>query len=481
MKRNTIKKNFIYQSINEILIIIIPLITSPYISRVLGVENLGVYSLSYSIVYYFQIFCMLGIRFYGTREIAKVKKDKLELSEKFSEILFAHIIISCVSIFLFTIFLLFSKVDFKFILIIQTLNIISSLLDISWFYYGIENFKIPSVSNSLIKTTTLVLILLLVKGRNDLSLYTLIMSMSFVISQLLLWIYLPKYTQIISVKKADIIKHFKPLFLLFIPVFAFSLFHYMDKIMLGIFSTKSHVGYYENADKVINIPLTVIFSFSTIMLSRLASLDSKKDKDLEEKYNEYSFKYLELLAMGICFGMFAVSPKFATIFWGKDFLQSGYLIRVLALTIPFSTYNNIIRTQYLMPHKKDKVYTTIMVVGAFCNLILNYIFVKKYNSSGIAIGTLFSEILTFMISIFVTRAKLDHRKYIKSIIPFLFLGIVMSFIVIKIDCVLSISIISLLLEIAIGFILYTTTAIIYFLIKHDNVFFKIIFSKSKTT
>lgn len=476
MKKNSdgLKKNFFYQTVYEMLLILLPLFTSPYIARVLGAEKLGIYSLSYAIAYYFQLFAALGIKYHGTRTIASVKNNPEELNKKFSEILIFHIIFSIICVLLYVCYLfIFVKSNF-IISLIQILNVIAIMVDVSWFFFGMEKFKLSTTINSIIKIITVILIFVLVKDKTDLWKYTLIMSLGIFLGQLSLWIYIPKYVKFRKPKFKDIMIHCKPMFVLFLPILAFSLFRYMDKIMLGFITSKTQVGLYENADKVINMPMTIIISFSTIMLPRITSLISTGNKEKSEYYASLSYKYMELIAIGMCFGMFCVANLFSLIFWGEEFISCGNLIKILAFTIPFSTYSCIIRTQYLMPHKKDKIYVKSMLYGGILNLILNYILINLYSGIGAAIATLISEIFVMCAQIVATRSEIPHRKYIKSFLIFILFGIIMSTSIYYIDLMFNRSIMSLLIEIIIGVTIYVSLSFIYLYTKKDELMLKYI-------
>lgn len=467
-KNDGIKKNFLYQSIYELLVLFLPLFTSPYIARVLGAEKLGIYSVSYAIAYYFQILAALGIKYHGSRTIASVKDNKNELDKKFTELLIAHIIVSIFSIIIYIFYLVFFVNDNVLIAQIQLLNIISTLFDISWFYFGIEKFKVTALASSVIKILTAVCIFIFVKQPSDLWIYTLIMSSGMVLTQLVMWKYLGKYVTMKKIQIKDALFHLKPLFILFIPVIALSMFHYMDKIMLGIYSSNTQTGFYENADKIITIPLTIIFSFSTVMLPRMSNLKSNNDVEKSQKYMNYSFKYMEWIAFAMAFGLFSVADKFSIIFWGNEFAQCGILIKILAFTLPFSTYTSIIRTQYLMPNHKDKEYTIIMVLGAIVNLIANLILVIRYEAIGVAIGTLLSEIFVCLMQIIYTKKRINHLEYTKTFLPYIIPSIIMTIIVLVIDKITNTSIITLLIEIGVGGIIYIVISLILFLKEKDN-------------
>ena len=466
---NSIKKNIIFQTIYELLLIITPLLTSPYIARVLGAEKIGIYTLSYAMAYYFQIIASLGIKYHGTRTIASVKNDKENLNKQFSSILVFHTLFSLLILLLYIIYLfVFVKSNF-IISLIQILNVIGIVFDISWFYFGIERFKITTLTNSIIKIITVVLIFCFVKNSNDLWVYTLIMSTGIFLSYLMPWFFLKKQVKFVKPKVKDVISHFKPMTVLFIPIFAVSLFGYMDKIMLGLFSTKVQTGLYENADKAISIPMTVILSFSTVMLPRITSLIDSGNKKMREYYTNFSFKYMELLAIGMGFGLFCISDIFSVVFWGDEFKDCGILIKILGMAIPFKTYSCIIRTQYLIPKKKDKIYILSVLTGGVLNFLLNFLLIKPFLGVGAAIATLISEIFVTLFQSLTVRKFFPQKEYFKSFLFFFIPAVLMVALVKCINTFLVYNLTSLIMEIIVGAVIYMSISIIYLYKTKDEI------------
>jgi O-antigen/teichoic acid export membrane protein len=173
-----VKKNFIYNFIYQILILILPLITVPYVSRVLGADGVGTYSYTYSIAYYFMIIAMLGLNNYGNRRIAKVRDNKEDLSKEFWSIYKLQLITSSIMIILYFLYVSLFATKYKLIAFIQILYVASSMLDINWFFFGIEKFKLTITRNTIIKVFSLILIFIFVKNENDLWKYTTILSSS---------------------------------------------------------------------------------------------------------------------------------------------------------------------------------------------------------------------------------------------------------------------------------------------------------------
>lgn len=449
-----IKKNFIYNALYQMLILILPFITVPYVSRILGTTGVGIYSYTYSIVYYFMLIGMLGINNYGNRTIAKSRDNKKLLSQNFLSIYFLQLIMNMIMIIFYLIYICVINNQYKLISAIQIIYLISNMFDINWFFFGLEKFKLTVTRNTIIKFISLILIFIFVKDTNDLWIYVLILSLSTLISQLLLFPFLAKEVKFEKIKFKDLKKHIKPCLILFIPVIAISLYKVMDKIMIGIFSNMSEVGFYEQAEKIINLPLGIITSLGTVMLPRISNLVEKgKDEEILE-YIKISINFMMFLAFPIVFGLCSISDKFIPLFLGEDFFKSSILIYLLCPTIVFIAFANVIRTQYLIPKEKDKIYITSVIIGAIINLFLNIIFIPNYGSIGACFGTLGAEFFVMFYQSFAVRREISIKDYLYNCIPFLVKSIVMFIILVIINLLKISDIILIILNILIGTIIY---------------------------
>lgn len=275
---SSIKKNLGLQTAFQILNTCLPLITAPYLSRTLGATSLGVYSFTSSIVSYFSLFAMLGTVNYGTRTIAAVKENKEERSKCFWSIFLFQVIVTFMCLMTYIVYMFWLCKDNYIIAWIQGITIVCCCFDINWLFFGIENFKITVTRSMIIKVVTVLLILFTVKSTEDLWLYTFIMAMGTLVSQLILWVYVPRYISFCKISLKDIQRHIKPNLVLFIPLLAMSVYHIMDKTMLGLLSSYEQNGFYYNADKLINIPLCIINGVGTVMLPRMTALYHSEKK-----------------------------------------------------------------------------------------------------------------------------------------------------------------------------------------------------------
>ena len=478
----SLKKNLMYNTIYQVLIIILPLITAPYISRVLGVDGLGTYSYIYSIAYYFGICGMLGISNHGSRCIALNKHDNDKVSSTFSNLYFIQLITTCISLVIYIVFVVFFFNGDKTIALIDTVLIISYVLDINWLFFGLEQFKITVTRNIVIKLATVICIFLFVKTKSDLWLYTLIMSSGTCFSQIYLWLKTKKYIKIKKPEWNEIKRNVKPVFVLFIPIIAYSIYKVMDKIMIGAFSTVYEVGLYENADRIVNIPVGLITAFGTVMLPRVSALISSKDNDQIEKYNRMSFKYLTMLSCSFTFGLIGISGILAPVYFGEDFTQSSFLISGLSITLIFVTWANIIRTQYLIPNKNDRPYVLSTIIGAVVNLIINLCFIPLWGSKGALLGTIVAECSVFVVQCLLVRKDFPVFRYIKQTIPFFFIGSIMCLGVYELGNWLGQSILTLILQLLSGVIIYASLTAFLFIITKDELITSLLkkFKKKKT-
>lgn len=409
----SLKKNFLYQTLYQILIVILPLITAPYVARVLGVDNSGVYSFSNTIANYFVVFAMLGLEQYGNRSIAKVRDNQNEMNKVFSELLIVHILVSIVAILFYFIYCFAFTSEYRAIFLLQGFYVVSSLFDVNWFFFGIEKFKLTVTRNTVIKVLTVIATFLFVKTRDDLGIYTFILSFSMLLSQIAIWPMLRKYVKFTKVEFADLRKHWKPLFVLFIAVIAANLNRMIDKAMLGWFDRISDLGCYDYADKIIRIPLSLIAALGTVMLSKMSNLFARGEKKESDKILDISACLVLILSVGMGFGIAAIAPEFVILFLGEEYQGTVLLLTILSLSIPLVGWNNYVRTQILIPKEMDMVYTRAVTIGAVVNIIINCVLIYFIGARGASIATVISYAVILVIQILpLTKELKGAVKYV---------------------------------------------------------------------
>lgn len=425
MPKKRIANNYLYNLVYQVLAIVVPLITTPYLSRVLGAEKIGIYSYTLSITTYFILFGSLGIALYGRREIAYVQDDAENRSKSFLEIFTTKCFTLTLSIILFY-FTFCANGEYGSYYKILLLEIMADMLDISWFFQGIEDFKKTVSRNVVVKIVSVICIFVFVRNENDLVTYFVIYVLSNLLGNISLWLYLPKYIKLQKFKELNFKKHLKPMFSLFIPQIATQIYTVLDKTMIGaIIVDKSEVGLYEQSQKIIKILLTLATSLGTVMMPRIAFSYAKGEVSKIKRYMEKSFSFITMLAFPMMTGIISISCHFVPIFYGDGFEKVKTLLCVISPIIIFIGLSNVIGTQYLLPTKQQKKYTLSVVCGAIVNFGLNLLLIPKYASVGASIATVIAELAVTTVQFWLVRKQISFTSTLKIIAPYFLASILM--------------------------------------------------------
>ena len=387
-----IKKNYLLNSINQVLVLIIPLITTPYLSRVLEPDGIGIYSYKSSITAYFVLFATFGISCYGQRAISYCQDDVYRRSVTFWETTIIKALSSSISLLFFLI--MASQSASSTLYYIMSLNIISCLFDISWFYQGIEDFKSITIRNLFFKTLNVICILIFVRKKSDIYIYSLITLGGMALNSISLWMGIRRHIRFITLNQLHPLRRLPVVLSLFAPSIAIEIYTVLDKTMIGWITKDSfQSGYYEQALKITKTALAVVTSMGAVMMSRIGHYHAIKEKEKLNSTLYDSFRFVWFISIPICFGLIAISNNFVPCFFGKGYDDVSLLIRILSPLVVFIGISNVTGIQYLVPVGRQKDYTTSVVAGAIINLILNMILIPKFQSIGAAFASICAELL----------------------------------------------------------------------------------------
>lgn len=420
-------KNLIYNVAYQILLMVIPLITMPYISRIIGATGYGTYAYHYSIACYFGLFSLLGITNYGVRSIATCFNDKKKRTEVFFNIYGIQFIASILVILCYLGYVSLFVTQSKMVAYLQVIYLLSLVFDISWFYFGMELFSLTVTRNVIIKILSTISIFIFVRDASDVPVYTGIMLGGMLLSQLVLWFSLPRYIQKDFPKLSAMKSHILPIFILFLPAIATSVFRTMDKIMLGTLCNKAQVGFYTQAENLEWTCLSVITALGTVMIPVASKLSNAGDKKTLANYTRTSFRCLTIFTIAITSVLIGISPVFVPFFLGKEFIPTIHLTMLISPTMFFIAWENIIRTQYLIPNNKDKEFTVSVFAGAVINFIANLLLIPHLQSYGTAIGTLLAECTVLIIQAYIARDEIPFISILKSCLFYFAVGIITCF------------------------------------------------------
>lgn len=454
MKQPSLKKNFALNTIYQILIIVIPFISMPYISRVLGAGGVGTYSYTYSIQTYFAMFAALGTVTYGTREIARVRENEEERSRLFWEIELLTVLTSLACLILWGIWILFNH-EYRMCYVILTINIIAVIFDISWFYAGMEQFEYIVRQNTIFKVLGLISLFVFVKHESDLYLYIAIMAASTLLGNMTMWLYLGRFLKKVNVKEFNLKRHFKETLIYFVPTIATSIYSVLDKTLIGAITKDANEnGYYEQATNIVNAAKVVSFvAINGVMESRSSFLFAQGKTDRVKSMIEDSMNYILFMGFGLIFGLVGVADEFVPWFFGPGFYKVPVLIKMLSPVIVIIGVSHCLGSQYYTPSGRRAQSAKFIITGSVINLVLNLILIPKFWSYGAVIASVIAECVITFLYMRNCDGYLRLSQLIKNGWKKLLAGIIMAVVLIIIH-------INMFIEVIIGIALYIICLVI---------------------
>lgn len=424
MSKKSIQVNYIYNFCYQVLVLITPLLTSPYLARVLGADGVGTSSYIESIASYFVLFATMGITTFGQREISYVQENYEKRTVIFWETKLLSVITSIIAILAYLFFCSLQKDKALYIVII--FNIISVLADVSWFFQGIEEFKKIVGRNAFFKILNIIFIFVFIRSKKDLLLYMFGHSLLLFLCNISLWTYLPKYVGKPVWSKLKPMRHFKEVFSLFIPTVAVQIYTVFDKTMIGIITKDAFEnGYYEQAMRIIRIVLMVVTSLGTVLIPRIGFHFQKKEIEQVNTLMYQSYRFVWLIGIPLCFGVIGVAPNFVPWFFGDGYEKVIPLLRVLSFTILAIGISNVTGIQYLVPTNRQNILTKTVLIGAGVNFILNLLLIPILKSIGAAIASLIAETVITIVQLFYVRMELSGKKIVTCSLHYVIAGSIM--------------------------------------------------------
>lgn len=423
-KRVSVIKNYFYSLSYQILLLIVPLITMPYLARTLGIDKQGTFSILYAIISCFVMFGCVGLNLYGQREIAYYKNDREKCNRIFWEIELIRIFTLLISLLVYFAFIWFN-INVKSIVnvyeplyfVLFAIEIPSAMLDISWYYQGIENFRLQTVRNFIVKLVGLALILIFIKKPADLWLYIVIYTGMNLFGNLSLWVNKLRCDGFSAPDKKRFKVHLKRSVIMFLPQIATTVYAQLDRVMIGglINDGNLQAGVYDNAEKIVKIALTVVTSIALVMLSRVANTFMKNDHEKARGYIYSSFRLYMCLSTPIMFGIAAIANTFVDRFF-TDTPNAELIAPVIIVLCPIILFiggSSVFGTQYLLPTNRMKPYTFSVFTGMAVNVILNLVFIPVYGAKGAAIATVIAEFSVLAVQMIALRREFSPVMYLQ--------------------------------------------------------------------
>ncbi|ADQ61810.1 flippase [Lactobacillus delbrueckii subsp. lactis] len=454
-------KNYLYNVGYQVLAIIVPLITSYYVSRVLSPEGVGANAFTNSIIQYFMLLANIGIGYYGNREIAYVRDNKQKMAATFWEIQIVKTVMTVVAYLSFVVFMAFYSGN-KTYMWAQSINLIAVAFDISWLYQGLEDFKRTVLRNTFVKITSMIAIFIFIKSPKDVAVYIIVLALSTLLGNLTLWPHaVNNYGHVDRGTKLNPWRHFVPTVTMFVPQIATQLYVQLNRTMLGLMVDQKASGFYQYSDNLVKLILAFVTATGTVMLPHVANAFAQHDMEKVHKMLYKSFDFVSALAYPMMFGIAGVSLTLAPLYYSSKYAPVGPAMLIESIVILMIGWSNVIGTQYLLPVNRVKDFTTSVTIGAVVNIILNFPFISLWGLNGAMWATVLSEVAVTGYQLYVVRKDLDLSLMFQSSWKYLLASGVMFVAVFGMNTHLKASWLWLICEVAVGVVIYA--GLVYFL------------------
>ncbi len=474
LKQVSIGKNFMLSTLYQVLLIVAPLITAPYVSRVLGPENTGIYSATYSIEMYFSLFAALGTASYGAREISRNRHDEKMRTRLFWEIELLTILTSAICLAVWGVFIILTP-EYRMCYIVLTMNLLNSMFDISWFYKGLEQFSYTVRQNTIFKLLGIVLLFVVVRDRGDLIPYIALMSGTSLLGTMSMWIYLPKFLVRVDRREFRVLRHFRETLIYFIPTIATSVYTYLDKTLIFVITKNTaENGYYEQATKIVNLVKSVTFtSLNAVLEVRTSYLYTEKKYEEIKGLIHDSMDYIFFMGIACCLGLIGIAQRFVPFFFGEEYYAVIPMLQLLSPVVVIIGISNCLGSQYYTPAGYRKKSAGYIVTGSVVNLCMNLLLIPRFGGTGAIFGTLIAETVITVLYMANCNGYLTVKQLLSLSWKKLIAGLIMCPIVYWVGTVIGNAFLSVVLQILAGAAVY----LLMLVILRDSFIF--VFAKEK--
>lgn len=421
----SVKRNFLYSSAYQLLVAVAPLVTTPYLSRTIGAEGNGAFTFTQSVANYFVLAAVLGMANYGVRTIAECGDDRELRSRTFWEAYGMSALIGFAVLAAYVAYSLLWGGEHLVLFACWGMWVLASVLDVTWLLWGCEEFRIPTMRSFATKLASIAFIFAFVRGPADVWAYVSAIAGSFLANSLLVWPYVRRYVDWARPTWEGMRSHLLPNLTLFVPVLATSLYLIMDKVMLGAMAGMGETGMYDYAEKVSKMPMSVITALGAVVLPKMTGVVAAGRLEEARGLVRTTMWFMQACAMALSFGIAAVAPEFVPVFLGEGYAACVPLLRLLCAIVPMICATNVMGVQWLLPTKRDRVFTATVAAGAVVNVAVNAFAIPAAGALGASVATVVAELAVLGAQAWAVRGELPLRDFLLGALPFAAAGCAM--------------------------------------------------------
>lgn len=463
MKEPSIKKNYLFNSSYQILALIVPLITTPYVSRVLGAHGIGIYSYTFSIVSYFVLFSALGTSTYSNRNLGIIRDNIDERTKFFWEIFSLRAILVSISLVIYFAYVIVLSEN-KFIAALQGIYLIDTMMDITWFFQGMENFKIIAIRNYVIKLINVIFIFTMVRDEGDLWWYVLGLATWSVIANISMWIPLRKLIKKPNIREIRPFNNILIIIQLFVPTIASQIYTMLDKSMIGWISGKAtENGCYEQSDKIVKMSIMLILALGTVTIPKISRFFAQGNMEGMKRLLYRSYRFVWALGCALMFGVIGINFTLVPVFFGPGYDRVKIILPILSTLFIIMGLNHTNGRQYLISTGRQKTYMYIVILGGIINVLVNAACIPFFGAVGAAIGSVVGEIVILIVQLtYVYKIKeFEIHKIFSSSWHYIIAGVVMMMVTLFAQKVLPSNAIGLAVLIIMGAVCYGVILLLF--------------------
>ena len=419
------RKNAAYNIAYRMFSVLLPLVTMPYLTRACGQDGFGLYSYAWTISEFFCLAAMLGLNDYGVRAIAQVRDDREKLDRTFSAIWQMQLLTAGAALLAWFGYVFLFAGDEKYIALHLTMMSVSCLVSFDWVLMGLDQFRPVALRNTFVKLAAAACVFIFVKEKADLWIYGFVWSLSTLLGNLSCVTAMRGRVKYTPVPMKESLKHLGPCAVLFISVAAISIYRKMDKVMVTQIAGEAQNGLYEAAEKVVYCLSGFISAIGTVMLPKVTHMWEKGETERIARHIDRSMDLVICMVSALAFGIASVADRLAPLYFGEEFRESGLLMALLGFTLIMIGFANVIRTQVVLPQKRDHIFVKSVCCGAAVNLAVNLCLIPQMGAMGAVIGTLAAELTVPVVQFIILRKELPYGRYMRHVAVYAALGLIM--------------------------------------------------------
>lgn len=457
----SVGKNFLYNAAYQAFILVLPFVTVPWVSRVLGPTGVGMASYAGSVAGYFGMVGALGMGTYGVRVVSAARRDVAERSRAFWSLWLCQLMtvgVAWVAYLFYLAFLAQGSTEMRMVSAAYAVSLASAALDVTWFFFGLEEFKAVTLRNLAVRLASVVATLAVVRGPGDVLPYVVVSVAGSVASQLALWPFLRGRVMRCRVGWREMVAHLRPNLGLFVPVLAFGLYTTVGKVMLGAVGEYEQTAFLGYADSLARMPQAIVGALTTVMLPHMTALLASGRR--EEGLDALSRALMAMMvaSIGLAAGIAAVAPSLVPLLLGPGYEPVVGATLVLVVVLPIVSFSNVLGRQYLIPLYRDRGYTASLVAGAAVELPLAAVLIPLGGVMGAASCIVAAEMSVLAVQVVLCRHELPLGRWSASFVPYAAAGLAMLAVVRGLGAALGAGVGTLALQVVVGAVLYVALA-----------------------